>query len=238
MAIDKLVKTFGIGLVAGFVGTAAITASQMVEMRMRGRKPSKSPAKAAEKVLHLSPEDEKAEEQLSTAVHWAYGTGWGLFRPVASALGLTGWPATAAHAVAIQGTAMVMLPGMKVAPPVKEWGAEEIAVEMMHHAVYAVAAGLTYDALCRRFLAESLPEQAVAAVKQTRLPIGAVSAALAALAVRARQLTRATQEAVEQMGPAKPGPVKVPTFRVSWWERVPDTVRDRINDWERKLEGV
>lgn len=228
MATNKLVKTLGIGLVAGLVGTAAITASQMVEMRLRGRKPSKSPAKAAEKVLHLSPQDEATESQLNTAVHWAYGTSWGLFRPAVGALGVTGWPATALHFAAIQGTGMVMLPGLDVAPPVKDWGAEEIAVEMLHHAVYAVAAGLAYEALCRRFLAESLGEQAVATVRAGRLPLGAVSAAMAALAVRSRQLARAVK-AVEP---------PVPPMRVTWWQHLPDALRDRINNWERKLEGV
>jgi hypothetical protein len=44
---------------------------------------------------------------------------------------------------------MLMLPGLDVAPPVKEWGSAEIASEVLHHVVYAPAAGATYELLDR-----------------------------------------------------------------------------------------
>lgn len=43
----------------------------------------------------------------------------------------------------------VMLPALDVAPPIIEWGAKEIAVDTLHHAVYAVATGVAYSALDR-----------------------------------------------------------------------------------------
>lgn len=139
----------GIGLVAGLVGTAAITASQMLDMRIRGRKVSNTPSKAAQKVLGIVPINEEADTRLSTLTHWAYGTGWGTFRSLLAIAGVRDPAATVVHAAAIEGTALVMLPNLHVAPPVKEWGAQEIGIEMVHHAIYATAAGLTYDLLCR-----------------------------------------------------------------------------------------
>ena len=55
--------------------------------------------------------------------------------------GLPPAAATAVHFALVSGAAMVMLPGLKVAPPVGEWGAGEIAVESLHHLVYALATG-------------------------------------------------------------------------------------------------
>ena len=46
MTIKTLADDFGRGLFAGFAGTFAITASQTVEMKLRDRPPSSSPADA------------------------------------------------------------------------------------------------------------------------------------------------------------------------------------------------
>jgi|GEM_PF-408666 len=147
----------GIGLVAGLVGTAAITVSQLIEMRIRGRKPSTTPLKAVAKVFAFHPDDAAAETRLSTLVHWGYGTTWGAARGLMTVFGLRGPWADVLHWGAVQGTALVMLPGLKVAPPVREWGAKDILVEGLHHAVYATAVGLTSDALCRSLAAERPP---------------------------------------------------------------------------------
>lgn len=149
MKLGEAACHFGIGLVAGLVGTAAITVSQMIEMRIRGRPASKTPAKAAEKVLGILPVGDQAETRLSTLTHWTYGTAWGTVRSVLSMAGLYGQTANIVHSTAMYGTALVMLPGLKVTPPPKEWGAKEMAIEYAHHLVYGVAAGMTYDWLCR-----------------------------------------------------------------------------------------
>jgi hypothetical protein len=205
MGVGKLAASLGIGLVAGFVGTVAMTASQAVEMRLRQREPSTTPAKAAEKVLHVRPDDERAEAALNNGVHLAYGTGWGAFRGLLdTAVGLRGWPAIAVHFAAIQGAAFVMLPGLKVSPPVREWGAKEIAVEVGHHAVYAIAAGLTYDALTRALIAE-LPHAEAA---HGGLRWGAIGAGLAALALRR--------------------PETAPRLRIAWLRELPAGVQARF----------
>jgi hypothetical protein len=150
MAIGDVAGGLGRGLVAGFVGTAAITASQAIEMKVRGREPSTTPAQAGAEVLGVEPKGEDEQKRFATVMHWAYGTAWGPVRAALRSIGLPPKAATAAHLAAVQGTAMVMLPSLDVAPPVRDWGGTEIADEALHHTVYAIAAGLTYDFLRRR----------------------------------------------------------------------------------------
>jgi hypothetical protein len=137
----------GKGLLAGAVGTAAITISQLIEMRITGRQSSDAPAKAATKVLDIKAINVSHRPKFSQEVHWAYGTSWGVTRALLSLSGIKGWAATAMHFGAVMGTAMVMTPALKVAPPLKEWGVKGILTDMMHHAVYAIAAGLFFDAI-------------------------------------------------------------------------------------------
>ena len=68
----------GVGLIAGFAGTFAITVSQRIEMEITGRKPSDTPANAVREVLDVKPVSESKSQQVSQEVHWAYGTS---FRP-------------------------------------------------------------------------------------------------------------------------------------------------------------
>lgn len=140
-------KAIGIGLLAGLAGTAAITLSQMIEMRITKRKPSEAPVKVAEQITEVKPATKEAKEKVTHEIHWGYGVAWGIARGLISLTGLKGLPATAAHFTAIWGTAMFMLPAYKAAPKITEQEPKAIAIDGMHHAVYAIAAGLTYDAL-------------------------------------------------------------------------------------------
>ena len=62
-------------------------------------------------------------------------------------LGVSGLPASLIHFAALWGTAQVMLPANNVAKPITEWPAQQIAIDVFHHAVYAFAAGAVYDAM-------------------------------------------------------------------------------------------
>jgi hypothetical protein len=138
------------GLAAGAVGTAAMTVSSTVEMKLRGREGSTAPADAAMKVLGIESFcDDRAKSRFSNAVHWSYGTSWGVPRALLDAAGLSPAAATAAHLGALWGSEQVMLPALGVAPPLWEWGALEVAIDALHHIVYAVAASVAYEALAR-----------------------------------------------------------------------------------------
>jgi hypothetical protein len=146
--IGALAARIGRGLVAGAIGTAAMTMSSTVEQRARGREASTAPADAAMKVLGIAGFcDDGTRSRFSTLVHWGYGTGWGVPRALLDHAGLTPAAATAAHGAALWGSEQVMLPALGVAPPLWEWGAVEVAIDAGHHLVYAVATAVAYEAL-------------------------------------------------------------------------------------------
>lgn len=124
-----------------------MTASSTLEAKLRGRAPSKVPAKAAEKILGLEPESEEQEAKLANAVHWTYGTTWGAARGLMAAAGIRGPWASAAHFLAVWTTQLVMLPAMNLTKPATEQEPAETAIDAFHHAVYALATGLVYDFL-------------------------------------------------------------------------------------------
>ena len=96
-SIGDIAANFGKGLFAGLAGTAAMTVSSTLEMKLSGRGASQTPAQAAEKVLDVEPEDEEAEARFFNLVHWGYGTTWGATRGLLASAGLSGPVATAAH---------------------------------------------------------------------------------------------------------------------------------------------
>jgi hypothetical protein len=145
-ALSKVSAAVGDGLVAGFVGTAAMTVSSTVEARLRGRAPSTAPARATAKALGIADfEDDIARARFNDLSHWGYGTGWGVVRGLLGATGLPARKATAAHGAAIWGSAAVTLPALEIAPPFVFWGKKEVAIDLLHHTVYAVATGIAYE---------------------------------------------------------------------------------------------
>jgi hypothetical protein len=151
MKLNALAPSIGKGLVAGFVGTAAMTVSSSLEARLRHRAASSAPARATAKVLGIREfEDARAAARFNDLSHWGYGTGWGVVRGLLAATGMSPRRATLAHGAAIYGAAQVTLPALEIAPPSIYWGLEEVAIDAFHHAVYAAATGLAYAAITSR----------------------------------------------------------------------------------------
>lgn len=103
------------------------------------------PAQAVEEVADLEPTDEQAEQQLNTAAHWGYGTGWGVVRGLLGAAGVAGTAATLTHFGVVWGTQQVLLPALGVAKPTWEYGGKALATDVWHHAVYVSACGAAYE---------------------------------------------------------------------------------------------
>ncbi|HZD01853.1 MAG TPA: hypothetical protein VFA46_17170 [Actinomycetes bacterium] len=149
MRLGHISACAGKGLLAGLAGTVAMTASSTVEAKLSGRGASTTPAQAAERVLGVQPEDQKSERRLNNVVHWAYGTGWGAVRGLLGAAGVSGPRAAAAHFATVWGTAQVVQPAIGVSPPAWRWSGRQVAVDVLHHLVYATAASAAYAALER-----------------------------------------------------------------------------------------
>jgi hypothetical protein len=144
--IGTVADAVGKGLIAGFAGTAAMTLSSTLEAKLRGREPSSAPARATAKMLGIKEfEDSVAKARFNDLSHWGYGTGWGVLRGLLGATGMPAKAATATHGAAIYGAAQVTLPALEIAPPSVFWAKEEIAIDALHHAVYAAATGIAYE---------------------------------------------------------------------------------------------
>jgi hypothetical protein len=145
-ALSSAATAIGDGLVAGFVGTAAMTVSSTLEARLRHRAPSSAPARATAKALGIAEfENDIARARFNDLSHWGYGTGWGVVRGLLGATGMPAAKATATHGAAVWGSAVVTLPALEVAPAVVFWSRTEIAIDVLHHTVYALATGLAYE---------------------------------------------------------------------------------------------
>jgi predicted metal-binding membrane protein len=143
----ELGSAIGKGILAGIAATAAITISQMIEMKITKRGPSEAPLKVAFQTVGIKPADRGQKQKVSQEIHWSYGTIWGISRGLISLTGLKGLSATLIHFAAIWGTEQVMLPKFNAAPPINKEDAKTIAIDMLHHGVYALTAGLVYDAI-------------------------------------------------------------------------------------------
>jgi hypothetical protein len=146
--LDTLATAIGRGLVAGIAGTAAMTVSSTLEARLRRRAPSTAPARATAKMLGIREFDsDLAQARWNDLSHWGYGTGWGVVRGLLGATPMSSRAATVAHGAAIYGAAQVSLPALEIVPPSIFWGAKEVAIDALHHAVYATATGVAYEAI-------------------------------------------------------------------------------------------
>jgi len=146
-ALGELGSAVGKGLLAGLAATAAMTLSQMIEMKITKRKPSDAPVKVTSQVVDIKPASEDKKEKVSQEIHWAYGTVWGVARGLVGLTGLKGLPASLVHFGAVWGASMIMLPKYNAALPITEENPKAIAIDGFHHAVYALTAGFVYDAL-------------------------------------------------------------------------------------------
>jgi len=148
--LATLADAIGKGVLAGLAGTAAMTASSTIEAKLRHRAFSTAPAKAATRALGIETfADGAAYARFSNLVHWGYGTGWGVARGVLRAVGVGPRAATPAHFALLWGSALYTLPKYEVAPPVTQWGREEVAIDFFHHLVYVGAAALAFELLDR-----------------------------------------------------------------------------------------
>ncbi|WP_420137516.1 PEP-CTERM sorting domain-containing protein [Sphingomonas sp.] len=137
----------GIGLIAGLAGTAAMSLSQAIEMRLTKRAPSATPAKAVEAATGVDVPGDKDEARLSTAAHVAFGTGLGL--GLAAIEKVPEPSRVALFFLGSWGTGTALITGLGVSKPPTEWDRTELATDLVHHAVYAGSAALAFAGLRR-----------------------------------------------------------------------------------------
>ena len=137
----------GKGMVAGLVGTAAMTVSERIEMAVTGRKPSDVPGQVGAKVLGRQSATDAEMQRLSTQVHWTHGILGGALRGVLDRAGIAGPAASVAHFAALWGGDASLYVALGIAPAPWEWDQDELAADVLHKGVYAAVTGAVYDAL-------------------------------------------------------------------------------------------
>lgn len=151
MKLGSVAGAVGRGLAAGLVGTAAMTLSNVVEMKLvTGRSGSTVPADAVEEISGIEPANQPSTARLNELSHWGYGIAQGALRGVLGAAGLNGPAAAIAHYAVVWGTQQTMLPLLGVAEPTWRYGRQAVAIDMTHHSVYVIGTSLAYEWLDRR----------------------------------------------------------------------------------------
>jgi hypothetical protein len=135
------------GVLAGLIGTAAMTAAQAAEMRLSGRPPSMVPGQVASKLLNLEPEDDADMARISIRMHWAHGMTQGVLRALIGKLGLRGPTAMGVHFALMWPGDAVLYKTLGISPWPWKWSAAELAPDVLHKGFYVVATGAAYDRL-------------------------------------------------------------------------------------------
>ena len=144
-ASNTLATIIGQGIIAGAVGVGAMLLSQEIERAGFGRTPSRAPAEVADKVLGLKPANRASKAKFNTIIQSVYGSVWGIFRSGLGPVGITGPGASALHLAALGVSISGPIPALGWVPPPRTWNRKKLAIELIHHAVYAFVTGAVYD---------------------------------------------------------------------------------------------
>lgn len=141
--------TFGAlrrGLLAGVAGTAAMTLAQTAYYKATGGEPSTVPAEVGKRVIRGVLQRDVSEDStdaLNNAMHWLYGTSWGVLYGLGARRATRG----VSFGLLVWGASLVELPAMQLSPPVWEMPPASIAPDLGFHLLYGVAVAGAHRAL-------------------------------------------------------------------------------------------
>ena len=148
MPSNPTLTPFVRGMVAGAIGTVAMTLSERLEMSISGRDPSEVPGQVGAHLVPGKDPDSAADVQrLNGPVHWAHGVGMGALRGALDVAGVRGPAASAAHFALVWGGDVTLYRALGIADVPWRWDADELASDVLHKGVYAAVTGVAYDAL-------------------------------------------------------------------------------------------
>jgi hypothetical protein len=141
----ELARGAALGVGAGLVGVAAMTAGEKLEQAVTGRPSSFVPARALLTLLGRRPSDADRPAGWNHAMHWGTGALLGALRGVWAVTGLRGPVINAWHTatrLAFDQT-VENVTGVGAAP--RTWPAQEQVVDVLHKAVYSTVTGFVAD---------------------------------------------------------------------------------------------
>jgi hypothetical protein len=140
------------GAASGLAGAAVMTAGEQAEQALTKRPDSFVPARALRALTGRRSSDAPQSAPWNHAMHWGTGALLGTLRGVWSAVGMRGASATAMFAVVRLAFDQTVENATGVGAPPTSWPRREVAVDLLHKAVYAVATSLVADAVVRPVL--------------------------------------------------------------------------------------
>ncbi|MDP9371247.1 MAG: hypothetical protein M3Q65_02065 [Chloroflexota bacterium] len=135
------------GLVAGAAGVAAMTAAEKVEQLFTRRPNSFVPGHTLERLLGLPPKPDAERLWLNWAMHWGQGTALGAVRGLMAARGLRGPVGSFLFTNLRLLTDQTLENATGAGAPPWTWPVDEQALDLLHKAIYAFAAGAVADRL-------------------------------------------------------------------------------------------
>ncbi|MEH1100504.1 hypothetical protein [Micromonospora sp. CPCC 205561] len=138
------------GLAAGLVGVAVMTAGEKIEQRLTGRPDSHVPARVLARLTGVSERPRRQPRWLNLAGHYGQGALVGVLRSVMAQAGLRGPVASGMFTVVRLTGDQILENATGVGAPPQTWPRRELAVDVLHKAVYGFATGAVADALAAR----------------------------------------------------------------------------------------
>ncbi|MEU7479783.1 hypothetical protein AB0A63_27590 [Lentzea sp. NPDC042327] len=139
------------GLVAGTAGVLVMTVGEKVEQRLTGRPDSHVPARVLQRLTGMRERPGGRQPvPVNLAMHFGQGVLLGVLRSVMAHAGLRGPWSSAKFTVVRLTNDQILENATGVGAPPPTWPRGELAVDLLHKAVYAFVTGVVADALAAR----------------------------------------------------------------------------------------
>ena len=135
------------GLVAGLVGTAAMTAAEKLEQVVTGRPNSYVPAHTLEHLLRHPERPDEERLGMNWAMHWGQGMLLGAVRGLMAERGLRGPVGSFLFMNLRLLNDQTLENATGVGAPPWTWPVDEQAIDLLHKGVYAFVTGAVADRL-------------------------------------------------------------------------------------------
>lgn len=145
-----LTRSLWQGAVAGAAGVAVMTLGEKVEQRFTGRPDSYMPARVLERLLHRPEAPGPRPASLNWTMHAGQAVALGVLRGIMANSGLRGPWSSAMFTVVRLTSDQILENATGAGAPPWTWPRRELAVDVLHKAVYAYATGAVADLLAAR----------------------------------------------------------------------------------------
>ncbi|MFB8246983.1 hypothetical protein ACFC5X_18325 [Streptomyces sp. NPDC055952] len=138
------------GLVAGTAGGVVMTLGEKAEQAVTGRPDSHVPARVLQRLTGMRERPGTQPLPVNWAMHFGQAAVLGVLRSVMAQAGLRGPVASAKFTVVRLTNDQILENATGVGAPPQTWPRKELAVDVLHKAVYAFVTGAVADALAAR----------------------------------------------------------------------------------------